>query len=98
MSLIRLAESACQLPNAWSSKLVARFGSGNLKLVRMDAGAYPEECHDYAEGLLVLDGEMVLHVAGQVLRVNAGEIYVVPPGVAHSVGEGSYGSLLILDS
>ncbi|RUL73632.1 cupin domain-containing protein [Dyella choica] len=98
MSLIRLAESAQQLPNAWSSGLIARFGNASLKLLRMDASAYPEECHDYAEGLLVLDGEMVLHVDGQVLRVGAGEIYIVPAGVAHSVGEGSYGSLLILDT
>lgn len=97
MSHIRLSESAHLLPQAWSSSLIARLGNVNLKLVRMDASAYPQECHDYAEGLLVLDGQMTLHVAGQVLRVGAGEIYIVPAGVAHSVGEGSHGSLLILD-
>jgi mannose-6-phosphate isomerase-like protein (cupin superfamily) len=97
MSHIRLTESARQLPKAWSSSVVSTFGNANLKMVRMDASAYPEECHDYAEGLLVLNGEMILHIQEQVVRVGAGEIYIVPPGVAHSVGEGSTGTLLILD-
>jgi quercetin dioxygenase-like cupin family protein len=97
VSHIRLNDSAAQLPEAWSSRVVARFGTANLKLVRMDAGAYPDECHDYDEGLLVLDGEMLLQVGGQEIRVLAGDIYVVPAGVVHGVGAGSRGTLLILD-
>ncbi|MFC4763346.1 cupin domain-containing protein [Dyella koreensis] len=98
MALIRLGEAAAALPQAWSSSVLAQFGEGRLKLLRMDAQAYPEECHDYAEGLLVLDGEMVLEIEGRTLRVGAGEIYLVPAGVSHSVGEGSYGTVLILDT
>jgi quercetin dioxygenase-like cupin family protein len=97
VSHIRLNDSAAQLPKAWSSRVVARFGTANLKLVRMDASAYPDECHDYDEGLLVLDGEMLLQVGGQEIRVLAGDIYVVPAGVVHGVGAGSRGTLLILD-
>jgi quercetin dioxygenase-like cupin family protein len=97
MSHIRLTDTARQLPEAWSSRVLAQFGGANLKLLRMDAGTYPEECHDYDEGLLVLDGEMVLQIGGQDICVRAGEIYVVPAGVAHGVGAGSRGTLLILD-
>jgi len=98
MTPIPLIDAASQLPTAWSSRLVARFGDANLKLVRMDAAAYPQECHDYAEGLLVLDGEMILDMDGQRLRVAAGELFVVPAGVQHSVAPGSRGTLLILDN
>jgi mannose-6-phosphate isomerase-like protein (cupin superfamily) len=98
MPPIRLIDTASQLPAAWSSRLVARFGDANLKLVRMDAAAYPQECHDYAEGLLVLDGEMILDMDGQRLRVLAGELCVVPAGMPHSVAPGSRGTLLILDN
>lgn len=98
MALIRLNEAAAQLPQAWSSSVLAQFGERRLKLLRMDAQAYPEECHDVAEGLLVLEGEMVLEIEGHTLRVGAGELYLVPAGVPHSVGEGSYGTLLILDT
>ena len=94
---IALIDSANQLPTAWSSRLVTRFGDANLKPVRMDEAAYPEECHDYAEGLLVLDGEMLLHMDGQIVRVGAGELCVVPAGVPHGVAPGSRGTLLILD-
>lgn len=95
---IRLIDTAEALPQAWSSRVLAQFGDARLKLLRMDDAAYPEECHDYAEGLLVLDGEMVLEIGGQTLRVGAGELCVVPAGVAHSVAPGSRGTLLILDT
>lgn len=97
MSLIRLMEAARELPDAWSSRVISTFGNANLKLLRMDAAAYPAECHDYAEGLLVLEGAMMLEVDSQLIRVSAGEIYIVPAGVAHSVAAGSRGTLLIVD-
>ncbi|GLQ98612.1 cupin domain-containing protein [Dyella mobilis] len=97
MSHHKLIESARELPQTWTSRIVAQFGSARMKLLRMDAAAYPEECHDYDEGLLVLDGEMVLQIGGQDILVRAGEIYVVPAGVAHGVGAGSKGTLVILD-
>ena len=98
MSLIALAEAAGALPQAWKSQVLARFGDANLKVVRMDEAAYPDECHDYPEGLLVLDGQMLLEIGGSVVRVGAGELYVVPAGVPHAVAAGSWGTLLILDT
>ncbi|NII73476.1 quercetin dioxygenase-like cupin family protein [Dyella sp. SG562] len=98
MTLIALAEAAGQLPQAWKSHVLARFGGARLKVVRMDASAYPDECHDYPEGLLVLDGQMLLEIGGAVVRVGAGELYVVPAGVPHAVAAGSHGTLVIIDS
>lgn len=98
MSLIALAEAAGALPQAWKSQVLARFGDASLKVVRMDEAAYPDECHDYPEGLLVLDGQMLLEIGGSVVRVGAGELYVVPAGVPHAVAAGSWGTLLILDT
>ena len=97
MEPIRLIDAAGQLPQAWTSHVLAQFGSARLKLLRMDDAAYPEESHDYDEGLLVLAGEMVLHIDGRTLRVGAGELCVVPAGMPHSVEPGSRGTLLILD-
>jgi quercetin dioxygenase-like cupin family protein len=97
MTHIRLIDSARQLPEAWSSSIVAKFGGANLKLVRMDAAAYPQECHHYAEGLLVLDGELLLQIEGKTICVGTGELYIVAAGVPHAVAAGSSGTLLILD-
>jgi len=98
MSLIALAAAAGALPQTWKSQVLARFGDANLKVLRMDEAAYPDECHDYPEGLLVLDGQMLLEIDGGVVRVGAGELYVVPAGVPHAVAAGSRGTLLILDT
>lgn len=97
MSLIDLLATSAELPAAWRSTVVGRFGSANLKLLRMDAGAYEEETHDFAEGLLVLDGALRLSIGGEIVEVGAGQLYVVPAGVAHAVEPGSRGTLAILD-
>jgi mannose-6-phosphate isomerase-like protein (cupin superfamily) len=94
--LFDLAQAA-QLEQAWRSKRLASVGDANLKLLRMDAQAYPVETHAYAEGLLVLDGELYLEVAGEAVTVAAGQLYVVPAGVPHAVRPGSGGTLLIID-
>jgi len=98
MTPIRLLESASQLPEAWSSRVLAQFGGARLKLVRMDDTAYPEEVHDEDEGLLVLDGVMLLRIQGKTMHVGAGELCVIPAGTPHSVEAGSRGTLLILDT
>ena len=98
VATIRLVDLAAQLPQAWSSSVLASFGDARLKLLRMDERNYPEESHDYDEGLLVLDGVMVLRIRGELLRVQAGELYVVPAGMPHSVEGGSRGTLLIIDT
>lgn len=95
---IALLDTARDLPEAWRSRVLARIGGAQLKLVRMDGAAYPEESHDFDEGLLVLDGEMMLRMNESMMCVRAGELCVVPAGVAHSVEPGSHGTLLILDT
>jgi len=96
--LFDLAQQAAQLEQAWRSKRLARVGDTSLKLLRMDAQAYPNETHAYAEGLLVLDGELHLDVAGEAVTVAAGRLYMVPAGVPHAVLPGSNGTLLIIDA
>ncbi|MGB3382042.1 MAG: cupin domain-containing protein [Rhodanobacter sp.] len=98
MSVIDLPRVAGELEQAWRSTRLAGIGGANLKLMRMDAQAYPSETHDYAEGLLVLEGELHLELAGAPLVVRAGELCVVPAGVPHAVSAGSQGTLLIIDS
>ena len=96
--LFDLAQQAAQLEQAWRSRRLARVGDVSLKLMRMDAQAYPDEVHAYPEGLLVLNGEMHLDVAGDAVTVTAGQLYMVPAGVSHAVRPGSHGTLLIIDA
>jgi quercetin dioxygenase-like cupin family protein len=97
MSLVNLKQSAAQ-SEAWKSSVLAKVGGANIKLMRMDGAPYPGESHDYPEGLLVVDGQLNLTIGSDSISVRAGEIFVVPVGVAHAVAPGSIGTLIIFDT
>ncbi|MCV2401594.1 cupin domain-containing protein [Marinomonas sp. C2222] len=97
MSLINIQNEVAQF-DAWRSTVVSNIGGANIKVMRMDGRSYPEESHDYPEGLLVMDGQLNLIVGAEAITVNAGEIYIVPIGVNHAVAPGSSGTLVIFDT
>jgi len=94
-NLLALASS---LADAWQSRVVGQAAGANLKVLRMDGRAYPDESHAFDEALLVLEGQMNLQIGTAVTRVSAGEVYIVSAGVPHAVAEGSHGTLVIIDS
>lgn len=96
-SKIDLRARAAALPQAWRSAVVGQAAGANVKVLRMDGTAYPDEVHEFDEALLVLDGQMRLELAGAVIEVGAGEVCLVPAGAPHAVAPGSHGTLVILD-
>jgi quercetin dioxygenase-like cupin family protein len=92
-----LIDAAQALPTAWRSTVLGQAAGANVKVLRMDAAAYPDEWHDFDEALLVLDGQMNLDIRGQRVEVSAGEMFIVPAGVPHAVAPGSHGTLVIID-
>ena len=92
-----LIAAAQALPLAWSSTILAKAAGAQVKVLRMDAAAYPDETHDFDEALIVLEGQMNLEIGGEIIAVRAGELYLVPAHTPHAVASGSYGSLVIID-
>lgn len=97
MSTANLVKEALALPSPWQSKIMGKAGGANIKVLRMDASSYPNEVHDFVEALLVLEGHMNLDIDGQTIRVQAGEVFLVPAGQPHAVAAGSCGTLVIID-
>lgn len=97
MGLVDLKLAVAQ-SEAWKSSVLAKVGGANLKVMRMDGAPYPDESHDYLEGLLVVDGQLNLTVGSEAITVRAGELFIVPVGVAHAVAPGSTGTLVIFDA
>ena len=97
MPLMDFAAIAAQLPDSWKSTRLGQVGPAHIKVLRMDAQAYEEETHDYNEGLLVISGHLLLSIADQAIRVEAGQMYLVQAGIAHGVLAGSQGTLVIID-
>lgn len=96
-SKINLLDAAQSLPTAWKSTVLGQAAGANVKVLRMDGQAYPDESHDFDEALLVLDGRMNLFIQGSQIEVRAGEMYIVPAGVPHAVAPDSHGTLVIID-
>ena len=63
----------------------------------MDGQSYAQETHDYNEGLLVVDGKLLLQVGQAEITVEAGQMYLAQAGTAHAVLPGSHGTLVIID-
>jgi len=97
MPKIHLPTFAESLPHPWRSQVLGRAAGANVKVLRMDDAAYPDESHDFDEALLVVDGQMNLDLSGQRVEVQAGEVFIVPAGILHAVAPGSHGTLVIID-
>ncbi|WP_051319432.1 cupin domain-containing protein [Chitinimonas koreensis] len=94
---IDLPDLAAALPAAWRSRIVGQAAGANLKVLRMDEAAYPDETHDFDEALLVIEGRMNLALGEEIAAVEAGQLCIVPAGVPHAVAPGSHGILVIID-
>ena len=76
-------ERARLLPEAWRSVIIAKPGGANLKVLRMGGSVLPDETHDSAEALIVVEGKLNLQVAGKAISIGPGEAFIVPPGQSH---------------
>jgi mannose-6-phosphate isomerase-like protein (cupin superfamily) len=97
MPLVKFKSVAEDLAVAWRSSVVGQVGATKIKVLRMDEQPYEEETHDYNEGLLVVDGTLLLQVEQENVTVEAGQMYLAPAGTPHAVLPGSYGTLVIID-
>ncbi|MEN2472633.1 cupin domain-containing protein [Burkholderia sp. GS2Y] len=97
MSLVDFKSVAAGQAVAWKSTIVGEVGPARIKVLRMDAQPYEAEVHDYNEGLLVLDGKLMLEVDAETVVVEAGQMYLALAGTRHAVLPGSHGTLAIID-
>ncbi|AIO38431.1 cupin domain-containing protein [Burkholderia sp. AU19243] len=97
MSLIDFKSVAAAQAAAWKSTIVGEVGPARIKVLRMDAQPYDAEVHDYDEGLLVLDGRLMLEVDARTIVVEPGQMYLATAGTRHAVLPGSHGTLAIID-
>lgn len=97
MPMIDFDLQAQNLATTWKSSVVVQVGPARIKVLRMDDQAYAEETHDYNEGLLVISGQLRLHINGEAIEVQPGQLYLAEAGIPHTVLPGSRGTLVIID-
>lgn len=82
-SAINLREKLGRFSERWSPRVIAEMNDYQFKLVRME-GEFVWHSHaDTDEVFILLEGELVIEFRDGVVRLEAGEMFVVPKGVEH---------------
>jgi len=69
-----------------ASRVLAKTGGGNVTLFAFDAGqGLSEHTSPFEAFVLVLEGELILTIAGQPVRATPGTIVRMPATVPHAV-------------
>lgn len=80
---IDLSAKLAAFGERWSPRVVAELNDVQFKVVKL-AGEFVWHAHeDTDEAFLVLDGEMQVGYRDRDVTVRAGELIVIPRGVAH---------------
>ena len=93
-----LADRANGLGDGWRSDQMARIQAIGIKLFRIDPKGLPLETHpSYAEGLLMVAGQMTLLLDDEPIMLSAGDFQLIPAGRAHAILPGGHGAFVLID-
>ena len=67
----------------WSPKVIAEMNDYQIKLVKIKGEFLWHSHNDTDEVFIVLDGSMEIQINEELIKLNSGEMYVVPKGVQH---------------
>lgn len=83
MVVINLAEKFSRFDAHWQPKIVAELNDAHVKLAKLK-GEFVWHRHAAEDELfLVVKGRLEIHLRERVLRLNEGELVVIPRGVEH---------------
>lgn len=94
--VVDIAGKLSQFTDRWSPKVVARLNDYEIKLVKIE-GEFVWHKHDDTDELfLVTAGELQIKMRDRTVRVQPGQLFVVPRGVEHcTVADGEVHAMLI---
>ncbi|WP_374352140.1 cupin domain-containing protein [Chitinimonas sp.] len=76
---------------------LADLSKASLLLLNQRPQHYPKEQHAVAERIVVIEGSIsIVCEDGRQLDALAGEMIVIPAGLAHAYGEQSNGAVLVV--
>lgn len=87
---VNLLEKLASFEERWSPKIVGELNGQAVKLAKTE-GEYVWHQHaDEDELFLVLEGRLEIHLRDRIVKLEPGELCIVPRGVEHKpVGEAS---------
>jgi mannose-6-phosphate isomerase-like protein (cupin superfamily) len=83
MKSINFEEKLSRFSEHWSPRIIAQMNDYHFKVVKFQ-GEFVWHRHDGTdEVFIVLDGEMSIAFRNDLVRLKAGEMFVVPKGAEH---------------
>ena len=82
---IRFAEKFERLAEQWQPRVVAEMNDYQFKIVKLKGDFIWHDHKDTDETFIVLEGDLCIDFRDGAVRVSAGEMFVVPKGIEHTV-------------
>ena len=80
---VNLAEKLAGFSDHWAPRIVARYNDNEVRLVKVDGEFIWHQHADTDELFLVLDGTLDIELRDRTVRLEPGEMFVVPRGTEH---------------
>lgn len=80
---INFHDKLARFSEHWSPRVVAEMNDYRFKLVKIKGEFVWHDHQDTDDVFIVIDGEMEIELPDGVVRLGAGEMFVVPKGVQH---------------
>ena len=80
---INLAQKLGLFTEQWQPKVIAEMNDYQFKIVKLEGDFVWHDHPDTDETFIVLDGEVRIDFRDGAVTLGAGEMFVVPKGVAH---------------
>ena len=94
---INLLEKLTKFSEHWSPKIVAQMNDYHFKVVKVHGEFVWHDHPETDEVFLVLKGQLEIHFREGRVRLEQGEMYVVPKGIEHKPVAESECQLLLIE-
>src|SRR5947209_3571977 len=82
-AVINLRDKLAKFADHWAPKVIAQMNDYQFRPVKIQGEFVWHRHTDTDEVFIVLDGEMTIELRHGAVHLKAGEMFVVPKGVAH---------------
>tara|TARA_B100000965_G_scaffold377655_1_gene371871 strand:+ start:150 stop:512 length:363 start_codon:yes stop_codon:yes gene_type:complete len=80
---ININDKLNKFSDLWSPKVIAEMNDYQFKLAKVKGEFVWHSHKETDETFIVLDGELLIEFRDEKIKLNKGELYIVPKGVEH---------------
>ena len=83
LKAININDKLNKFSDLWSPRVIAEMNDYQFKLAKVKGEFVWHSHKETDETFIVLDGELLIEFRDKKIRLNKGELYIVPKGVEH---------------